>query len=122
MLKLVVLTQEPMTEAAPVHSATMVPDSALTLYALGVRQGAGTRVCGETLPAVTYPRLTEVTHGTHQGKTCGVNTCMFHQTISCLGHTFHLTTVAANWQSLNVSTKVAEGTILLTPFALITFH
>lgn len=66
MLKLVVLTEETVAEGALEHTSTMVPHTPVTLDTDGVSKWTCAGVCGETLTAMTYPRLTEVTYSTLQ--------------------------------------------------------
>ena len=67
VLKLVVLTDETVTEGALEDPAAMIPHTSVTLNAGGIRQWARAGMTGETLATMTHPGLTEVTNGTLKG-------------------------------------------------------
>ena len=64
MLKLIILTDEAVTEGALEHSPTVIPHPSVTLNAGGICQRAGAGMSGEALAAMTHPSFTEVTDST----------------------------------------------------------
>lgn len=61
MLKLVVLTDEAVTEGALEHPPPVIPHPSVALDAGGVGQRTGAGVSREALPTVADPSLTEIT-------------------------------------------------------------
>ena len=64
MLKLVILTQEAVTEGALEDPPPMVPHTPVALQAVGVGQRACAGMGGQAATAVTHPSFTKVTYGT----------------------------------------------------------
>lgn len=122
MFKLIIFTQETITEAALVNTASMLPHTPITLKADSILKGTGACMRLQALPPMTHPRLTEVTDGTHHAHASAVDPCMFNYTVSSLKHALDFATVTTLGKTLYTLTEVAEGTVLLFSLAFVTFH
>lgn len=81
MLELVVFTEKVMAKRTTEYSASVVPDTALTLHTLGISQGTGTSMCAQALPAMANPGFAKITYRAHHGKASTVDTSMLYDTV-----------------------------------------
>lgn len=81
MLKLIILTQEVVTEGTAEDSPSVIPDLAFTLNAVRINQGTCAGVCTQTFPTMAHPGFAEVAHCTHHGHPSGVDPWMLDDTI-----------------------------------------
>lgn len=100
VLKLVIFTEEVLTEGATEDSPTMIPDTTITLDAVCIRQGTGTCVSAQTFSPVADPGFTEVAHCPHHGHPCAVDSWMLNDTVRGF-HTLRFTTLSTNGQLLH---------------------
>jgi len=121
VLELIVLTEWFEAETTGEDPATMIPNTSFAFYAICLTQYARARMLRQALSAVTDPSLTKITNGSHHGHSSGIGTCMFDHAVA-LSHALLFPTLGAHWQSLDAPTEVAEGSVLLPPFALVALH
>lgn len=76
----------------------------------------------QTFLAMTNPGFTVVTYGTHHLESSGKLAGVFDDTVTGLTHALCLATASTHGKSLNSTTEIAEGPVLLFPLALVTFH
>lgn len=81
VLKLIVLTQEVVTEGATKYPSPVVPYTAFALNAVCIGEGTLTGMGAQTLPAVTDPGFTEVTHRPDHSHPSAVDPWVFDHTI-----------------------------------------
>lgn len=81
VLKLIILAQEVLTEGTAEDSPSMIPDTAVTLNAVGISQRTRTRVSAQTFPTMAHPSFTEVAHCTHHAHSSAVDPRMFDDTV-----------------------------------------
>lgn len=121
VLKLVILTERLEAEAAGEAPAPVIPHTSLALNAVGLAEHTRARMLSQTLSAVTDPRLTEITNGSHHCHSSCIATYMFYTAVT-LSHALLLSTLSTHWKSLHTLTKVAKSSVLLPSFTLIALH
>jgi hypothetical protein len=122
MLELIVLAQEAIAEGTFEEAAAMVPHTSFAFNTDGVLKGTGTGVGLQTLAAVADPRFAEIANSTHHPCPSSVNSWVLYNTISSLQHALDLSTLSANWQSLNTLAEITKRSTFLLPMAFLTFH
>lgn len=100
----------------------MIPNISFAFCTDSILKWTGTGMGRQTFTTMAHPGFTEVTNSTHHTQSCCILPSVFNDTISQLGHTFLFTTLSTNRKSLYSHAEVTEGSVLLCPFALVTFH